>query len=96
MFGEWLADNIGPGSSVATIRLGGICYMVPDLIFWDLLGLTGKQQALYISESSPGKTVNSHVLKRKPDIIAAVKAPITWYYTEDDEFLVHLIKSTVL
>ena len=91
--GEWLADNIEPGSSVATIRLGGISYMAPELIFWDLLGLTDKQQALFISEGSPGGTVNSPVVRRKPDIIAAVKAPTTWCYTEDDEFLLYLNKN---
>ena len=43
--GLWLSENVEPGSTVRTARLGGMSYGAPELIFWDENGLTDRAHA---------------------------------------------------
>jgi arabinofuranosyltransferase len=70
--GQWLAANVRAGSTVATRRLGGICYGAPGLIAWDRGGLTDAEQAAFIS-TCPDRVpddLREPILKRLPDVIA--------------------------
>ncbi|MBN2139038.1 MAG: hypothetical protein JW720_14620 [Sedimentisphaerales bacterium] len=71
--GRWLADNVREGAAVATIRLGGISYAAPKLIFWDLNGLTDREQAAFVSKGRPGGPRNDPILKRSPQVLAMVE-----------------------
>ena len=73
--GRWVAENINRGSTVATKRLGGISFAAPDLVFWDLLGLTDREQALFINEGTLFGGGRSPVERRLPDVMAVVDAP---------------------
>jgi hypothetical protein len=73
--GRWLAENVTKGSSVGTKRLGGISFAAPDLVFWDLLGLTDREQALFINEGTMFGGGTSPVERRLPDVMAAVDVP---------------------
>lgn len=77
--GRWLAANVASGSSVATKRLGGISFAAPDLVFWDLVGLTDREQALFISEGKMFGGGGSPVERRLPDLMAVVDAPGSRY-----------------
>ncbi len=70
--GKWLTENVREGTTVATFRLGGISYFAPKMIFWDLYGLTDKEEAKFISRGRPGGNENDPVLKRVPKILALV------------------------
>jgi hypothetical protein len=85
--GRWLAEHARPGSTVATIRLGGISYEAPDLVFWDRSGLTDREQAAFIAQGNRIGRVDEPVLKRSPDILAMVDAPAAWAYTRRKEVL---------
>ena len=71
--GQWLSKNVREGTTVATIRLGGISYAAPELIFWDLNGLTDKEQGVFVSRGRPGGPQNDPVLNRFPKILAMVE-----------------------
>lgn len=77
--GRWLAQNINPRSTVATKRLGGISFAARDLIFWDLLGLTDREQALFINKGTLFGGGKSPVERRLPDVMAVVDAPGSRY-----------------
>ena len=77
--GRWFAQNINSGSTVATKRLGGISFDAPELIFWDLLGLTDREQALFINEGTMFGGGKSPVERRLPDVMALVHAPGSRY-----------------
>ncbi|MDM7985735.1 MAG: hypothetical protein QUS13_00220, partial [Smithella sp.] len=73
--GKWLSKSILPGCTVATIRLGGICYYAPNLTILDLAGLTNREEALYIRQHKSAllfkkKPENDPLLRRHPDVIA--------------------------
>jgi arabinofuranosyltransferase len=85
--GEWLSRNVKDGTTVATLRLGGISYAAPDLVFWDIYGLTDKEEAIFISNKKPGGFKNDPIWNRSPEIIAAVNVPADWSYTGDEEYL---------
>ncbi|MBN2269565.1 MAG: DUF2029 domain-containing protein [Sedimentisphaerales bacterium] len=71
--GQWLSENVREGTTVATIRLGGISYAAPDLVFWDLNGLTDKEQAVFVSQGRPGGPRSDPILNRFPQILAMVE-----------------------
>jgi hypothetical protein len=73
--GRWFAQNINPRSTVATKRLGGMSFAAPDLVFWDLLGLTDREQARFINEGTLFGGGESPVERRLPDVMAVVDAP---------------------
>ncbi len=73
--GHWVAQNIKRGSAVATKRLGGISFAAPDLVFWDLLGLTDREQAMFINEGTMFGGGESPVERRLPDVMAVVDTP---------------------
>jgi hypothetical protein len=73
--GKWLSKNIKPGVTVATGRLGGISYAAPNLIFWDINGLTDREQAKFLAQRGPGGFEKSPVISRSPNIIAAIVPP---------------------
>jgi hypothetical protein len=71
--GRWLTDNVPEGTTVATIRLGGISYAAPEMIFWDLNGLTDKQEGQFVAKGRPGGAPNDPILNRFPKILAMVE-----------------------
>jgi arabinofuranosyltransferase len=73
--GRWLAENVTRGSSVGTKRLGGISFAAPDLIFWDLLGLTDREQAHFINQGTMFGGGASPIERRLPDVMAVVDVP---------------------
>ena len=73
--GKWVAEHIRPGSTVATKRLGGISFAAPDLVFWDLFGLTDREQALFISGGKLFGGGRSPVERRMPDVMAVTDIP---------------------
>jgi hypothetical protein len=73
--GKWVAEHIRPGSTVATKRLGGISFAAPDLVFWDLFGLTDREQALFISGGELFGGGRSPVERRLPDVMAVTDIP---------------------
>jgi hypothetical protein len=77
--GRWLAEYIPAGSTVATKRLGGISFAAPDLIVWDLLGLTDREQALFINAGNDFGGGNSPVERRFPDVMAVTDDPGSIY-----------------
>jgi len=71
--GVWLNENVKANSTVATIRLGGISYGAPKLVFYDTFGLTDKEVAVYRNLNKKGGSVTDHpVIKRNPDVLAVV------------------------
>ena len=73
--GQWVAQHIRAGSTVATKRLGGISFAAPDLVFWDLLGLTDREQARFIHEGKMFGGGESPVERRSPDVMAVTDIP---------------------
>ena len=73
--GKWVAAHIERGSTVATKRLGGISFAAPDLVFWDLFGLTDREQALFISGGKMFGGGQSPVERRYPDVMAVTDIP---------------------
>ena len=73
--GKWVAEHIRPGSTVATKRLGGISFSAPDLVFWDLFGLTDREQALFIRGGELFGGGRSPVERRLPDVMAVTDIP---------------------
>jgi hypothetical protein len=71
--GKWLTENVPQGTTIATIRLGGISYAAPEMIFWDLNGLTDKEEAQFVAKGRPGGAPNDPVLNRFPKILAMVE-----------------------
>jgi hypothetical protein len=77
--GKWLAEHINAGATVATKRLGGISFAAPDLIFWDLLGLTDREQARFINTGKMFGGGDSPVERRLPDVMAVTDIPGSIY-----------------
>ena len=73
--GQWVAQHIRAGSTVATKRLGGISFAAPDVVFWDLLGLTDREQARFIHEGKMFGGGKSPVERRFPDVMAVTDIP---------------------
>jgi hypothetical protein len=73
--GRWLADNVNEDATVATKRLGGISFAAPGLVFWDLLGLTDREQARFINSGTMFGGGTSPVERRRPDVMVLVDAP---------------------
>ena len=73
--GHWVAQNINRGATVATKRLGGISFAASDLVFWDLFGLTDREQAVFINQGTMFGGGLSPVERRMPDVMALVDAP---------------------
>jgi hypothetical protein len=73
--GRWVAEHIRAGSTVATKRLGGISFAAPDLVFWDLFGLTDREQALFINAGKRFGGGMSPVERRLPDVMAVTDIP---------------------
>jgi hypothetical protein len=88
--GRWLDENVAPGSTVVTARLGGMSYGAPELTFWDEGGLTDREQAVWISRGRAGGWRSSPVGTRDPDVVAALRVRARWSYTEDPERLAWL------
>lgn len=80
--GEWLRAHIRPGATVATKRLGGIGFGAPELVVWDLLGLTDREQALFVRSGRTFGGGLSPVEMRMPDVMAATDIPGHGYKTE--------------
>ena len=77
--GQWLAEHINAGSTVATKRLGGVSFAAPDLIFWDLLGLTDREQARFVNTGKMFGGGESPVERRFPDVMAVTDIPGSIY-----------------
>jgi hypothetical protein len=84
--GEWLEKHLNEGSRVATGRLGGMSYAAPGLIFLDLNGLTDREEARFIARGRPGAVGDDPILRRLPDVIAAIDVPVEWGYKSDMAF----------
>jgi hypothetical protein len=80
--GEWLSKNIKGGATVTTGRIGGISYAAPNLIFWDITGLTDREQAVFLAQGSPGGYEKSPIFRRSPNVIAAVTTPKGYRYPQ--------------
>jgi hypothetical protein len=95
--GQWLADNVNDDATVATKRLGGISFAAPALVFWDLLGLTDREQALFISNGTMFGSGTSPVERRRPDVMVLVDAPGSSYgYKSEPGTLRWLVENYVL
>lgn len=71
--GEWLNYKVKHNSTVATLRLGGISYGAPNLVFYDTFGLTDKE----VTDFRRQKNINydvfqNPVIKRRPNILAII------------------------
>lgn len=73
--GQWLAAHVNPGSTVATKRLGGLSFEAPELVFWDLFGLTDREQARFINGGGMFAGGLSPVERRLPDVMAVTDIP---------------------
>lgn len=74
--GTWLHENFQQGTTVGTYRLGGISYAAPDIIFFDLYGLTDREAAEYVKiQKGFTPLIHNPVIERKPDVLALVSIP---------------------
>lgn len=95
--GQWLAEHINAGSTVATKRLGGVSFAAPDLIFWDLLGLTDREQARFVNTGKMFGGGESPVERRFPDVMAVTDIPGSIYgYKSEPGTLPWLVENYVL
>lgn len=85
--GEWIAESISPGATIATGRLGGISYGARDHVVWDWFGLTDAEEAAHIRRGRPGGIMDDPVFSRRPDVIAAIEAPADWSYTRTSSLM---------
>ncbi len=71
--GDWLAQRMAPGESVAANRLGGISYRLMDHRVVDMLGLADKEIARHLWRNGGNVAWATHPLaSAKPDWIAIV------------------------
>lgn len=95
--GQWLAEHINAGSTVATKRLGGVSFAAPDLIVWDLLGLTDREQAHFVNGGKMFGGGESPVERRFPDVMAVTDIPGSIYgYKSEPGTLPWLVENYVL
>jgi hypothetical protein len=95
--GQWLAEHINAGSTVATKRLGGVSFAAPDLIVWDLLGLTDREQARFVNAGKMFGGGQSPVERRLPDVMAVTDIPGSIYgYKSEPGTLPWLVENYVL
>lgn len=85
--GRWLDEHVKPGATVATGRIGAMSYAAPQLVFFDLNGLTDAGEAHFIARGRPGRVDDDPVLQRNPDVIAAIDVPVDWGYKQDTAFV---------
>lgn len=71
--GDWIAARIRPGESLATVRLGGLAYRLPDHVVHDIAGLTDAEVARHLWSNGGSIAWESNpVRRRRPDWIAVV------------------------
>jgi hypothetical protein len=73
--GRWLDEHVHAGATVGTKRLGGISFAAPDLVFWDLFGLTDREQARFINAGRMFGGGESPVERRLPAVMAVTDVP---------------------
>lgn len=83
--GNWLAAHVRPSESVATVRLGGIGWMLPHNKVLDMAGLTDSSAAHHLWLHKGSIAWTSHPFAQMhPDWIAAVHQEGQTIYQDDD------------
>lgn len=78
--GKWISENVDSTATIATTRIGGIGFEARKNVVWDWLGLTDAEEARHLRAGRPGTLDDDPIVRRRPDVVAAVDAPADWGY----------------
>lgn len=85
--GRWISQNIDSTATIATTRIGGIGFEAKRNVVWDWLGLTDAAEARHLREGRPGTLSDDPIVRRRPDVVAAVDAPSDWGYSRQKDIV---------
>lgn len=85
--GKWISENVDSTAAIATTRIGGIGFEARKNVVWDWLGLTDAEEARHLRAGRPGTLADDPIVRRRPDVVAAVDAPADWGYNRHREII---------